>query len=401
METIDDAIREFVKNRVGGVIVNSPDGTICYQDARIVLSPKGIDSWNRKRPLINERRTWEFTDIEAEKYYRIETATVSTKTSTYQCHLFTDISDYATLFQDISDYSKRISDLSDFQKSILAMLSQDYDSFLPELTQFCGATDSILYMKESDSDYVRRSSYSERLLRSNIPLSAEIEGLFQTERFDFSDGYYCFLSERIQNDNYALFLRRGPEFNEEYFRDASVYNVIRLFIENGVLREKIRYESEHDGLTGLYNKGKFLSMKENLFNHPSTIAVCMFDINNLKHVNDNFGHEAGDALILAASQSILAITSDEIYGFRMGGDEFAVIAPNITRERMDAMIQTWSNTLKEINHTYRGDHPITIAVGYEFATSPYDLDKLLGIADDKMYENKKFIKKKLGLPERG
>ncbi len=400
METIDDAIREFVKNRVGGVIVNEESGRICYQDSRILLSPKGIESWNRKRPLINERKTWEFTDLEADKYYRIETATVTTATNTYQCHLFTDISDYATLFQDISDYSKRISDLSDFQKSILAMLSQDYDSFLPELTQFCGATDSILYMKQSDSNYVRRSSYSERLLRNNIPLSSEIEGLFQTDRFDFSDGYYCFLSERIQEDSYALFLRRGVEFNEEYFRDASVYNVIRLFIENGVLREKIRYESEHDGLTGLFNKGKFLSMKDNQFNHPSSIAVCMFDINNLKQVNDNLGHEAGDALIVAASQSILSITDDEVYGFRMGGDEFAVIAPNITREKMDAMIKTWSNALNDINKIYQGD-TITIAVGYEYATSPYDLDKLLASADEKMYENKKYLKKKLGLPERG
>ncbi len=400
MESIDDAIREFVKNRVGGVIVNDPDGKICYQDSRIVLSSKGIESWNRKRPLINERKTWEFTDIEADKYYRIETATVATVSNTYQCHLFTDISDYATLFQDISDYSKRISDLSDFQKSILAMLAQDYDSFLPELTQFCGATDSVLYMRQSDSAYVRRSSYSERLLRNNIPLSSEIEGLFQTDRFDFSDGYYCFLSERIQEDSYALFLRRGADFNEEYFRDASVYNVIRLFIENGVLREKIRYEGEHDGLTGLYNKGKFLTMKENLFNRPSTIGVCMFDINNLKQVNDTQGHEAGDALIVAASKSILAITDDEVYGFRMGGDEFAVIAPNVSHEKLDAMIQVWSNTLTEVNKTYPGDR-ITIAVGYEYATLPYDLDRLLALADDKMYENKKFIKKKLGLPERG
>ncbi len=400
MNTIDDVIREFVKDRVGGVIVNDTKGTICYQDSRIVLSEKGIETWNRKRPMIDERKTWEFTDLGSEKYYRIETATIYAKEEAYQCHLFTDISDYATLFQDISDYSKRISDMSDFQKSILSKLSQDYDSFLPELTDFCGATDSILYMKECESHYVRRSSYSERLLRNNVRYSGELEQVFLTERFDFTDGYYCFLSEQIQNESYTLLLRRGPEFNEEYFRDASVYNVIRLFIENGVLRDKIRYESEHDRLTGLYNKGKFLSFKEKDFNHPTTLGIFYFDINNLKQVNDNLGHEAGDALIVAASESIVSITSDEVYGFRTGGDEFVVVAPNTSPEKMDALYKSWEHALEEVNRTYTGD-TITIAVGQIFSEAPLDIDVILSAADEQMYQNKKAMKKKLGLPERG
>ena len=321
MTTIDEAIKEFVKDRVGGVIVNGKEGRIVYQDSRIELSPKGMESWDRKRPTIHERKTWEFTDVDAGRYYRVETATISTETEDYQCHLFTDVSDYATLFQDISDYSKRISDMSDFQKSILAKLSQEYDSFLPELTDFCKATDSVLYMEQEGAGYIRKSSYGGRLNRYRIASSKEIENLFQTKRFGFSDGYYCFLSEQTQDQKYALFLRRGPEFNEEYFRDASVYNVIRLYIENGVLREKILFESEHDGLTGLYNKGKYLSMKENDFKRLNSVAVFYFDVNNLKTVNDTLGHEAGDRLITQASRSIQAIEDENIYAFRMGGDE--------------------------------------------------------------------------------
>lgn len=398
MTAIDESIKEFVKDRVGGVIVNGTDGDIFYQDSRIVLSTKGVDTWNRKRPMMNERKTWEFTDVDAGKYYRVETATISKSGTDYQCHLFTDVSDYATLFQDISDYSKRISDMNDFQKNILSKLSQDYDSFLPELTEFCHATDSILYMEQSGTGYIRKSSYGTRLNRCRISSSKEMDGIFHTERFGLSDGYYCFLSEQTEDQRYALFLRRGAEFNEEYFRDASVYNVIRLYIENGILREKILFESEHDGLTGLYNKGKYISMQDGAFKQAESIAVFYFDVNNLKTVNDTLGHEAGDRLIKRAAESIKCIADEEIYAFRMGGDEFVVVAPNISEEATRSMEQTWNNALTEINSTK--EDPITIACGIEYAAKPYVFDEVVSSADEKMYKNKKEMKERLGLPER-
>ena len=393
--TIDKAIQAFVKNRVGGVIVNDRDGEILYKDKRIILSDKGKGLFNKKRPAVDELKTWEFTDMDSGKYYRVETAFVEVDNEGCQCHLFTDVRDYATLFQDISDYSKRISDMSDFQKSILAKLSQDYDCCLPELTVFCRATDADLYMYEDGSSHVRRSSYSRRLHRVNLPVSDELEALFDIKRFGLEDGYYCFLSERAGNQRYAVFLRRGHDFNEEYFRDASVYNVIRLYIENGILREKIIYESEHDGLTGLYNKGKYMSLKEQAFGAPERIAVFNFDVNNLKTVNDSLGHEAGDRLLIIAADSLKDILSEDVMGFRLGGDEFLVIARGISRSEAEDLKQEWEKSLERMNAKYKQD--VTIACGTAYGDGEYDLDILLADADTRMYENKKAMKEKLGL----
>ncbi|MCR5452895.1 MAG: GGDEF domain-containing protein [Lachnospiraceae bacterium] len=399
MTAVDEAIKEFVKDRVGGVIVNYGSGEICYQDSRIELSEKGRESWERRRPLLDERRTWEFTDADIGKYYRVETASITVEDTIYQCHLFTDVSDYATLFQDISDYSRRISDMSDFQKSILSKLSQEYDSFLPELTEFCGATDAILYMEQDGAGYIRKSTFGTRLNRMNVDQTDTLENIFSVERFDFSDGYYCFLCEKTEDQKYSLFLRRGPFFNEEYFRDASVYNVIRLYIENGILREKILYESEHDALTGLYNKGKFLSMKDMNFHHPDSIAIFNFDVNNLKQVNDSLGHEAGDCMIRNAALTIHSIEQDNVLAFRMGGDEFLAIALNITEEETEEIYSRWQKSLDKIN-SEKEDAPITIASGVEYAQLPFSLDSLMEKADEKMYQNKIEMKKKLGLPDR-
>ena len=96
-----------------------------------------------------------------------------------------------------------------------------------------------------------------------------------------------------------------------------VFQVRRnINVSNAVI--EAQYEAEHDKLTGLYNKGKYMMLKEKHFNDPGSIALFNFDVNNLKYINDNFGHEYGDELIVKAAQSIHAVTSDRVFGFRMG-----------------------------------------------------------------------------------
>lgn len=390
-ERIEKAIQTFVKHRIGGVIVNNEEGTILYQDSRIILSERARTAWARRKPGIEEEKKWEFSDLEDAKYYRIETASVQIDDELYQCHLFTDVSDYATLFQDISDYSKQIADVSDFQKSILGKLKLSYDSCLSELVAFCNATDGVLFMEEERTDNIQKTSYSRYFKRSTVPPSDEIETMLGARRFEFVDGYYCFLSEKAGSQRYALFLRRGQKFNEEYFRDASVYNVIRLYIENGILREKIVYESEHDKLTGLYNKGKYINLREQAFGKPKKIAVINFDVNSLKKVNDEKGHEAGDQLIIKAASSIAVITSEHIMGFRTGGDEFVVIACNVSEADAEALIERWKEALAAMNKEDDGI-PCSVAHGLACGENNYDLEGLLNEADERMYEKKREMK---------
>ena len=84
---------------------------------------------------------------------------------------------------------------------------------------------------------------------------------------------------------------------------VALSNIKGLFGMNGVMREKLVYASEHDGLTGLYNKAKYLEMAEKEFQSLDSIAIFNFDVNNLKKMNDQFGHEAGDKLIIKAANS--------------------------------------------------------------------------------------------------
>ena len=148
-----------------------------------------------------------------------------------------------------------------------------------------------------------------------------------------------------------------------------------------------QYEAEHDKLTGLYNKGKYMMMKEDHFGNPGSIALFNFDVNNLKYINDNFGHEYGDELITKAAQSIHAVTSNNIFGFRMGGDEYAVVALDVTEKETQEIRNRWEKALAELNT--KGNVHCVMACGLKYIEGEFDTDELFHRADDQMYLDKK------------
>ena len=271
----------------------------------------------------------------------------------------------------------------------MAKLSQPFEVCLADLSIFCGSSKAIMFMEQKE-DVVVCISYNQKYVKKVVPKSDYTDEMLSAARFDMIDGYYCFMSATLGQRRCAVYLMRGQEFNEDYFRDISVYNVIRLYIENGLLREEIIFTSEHDMLTGLYNKGKYLALKENDFGHPKNICILNLDVNNLKAVNDTAGHEAGDQLIVQAARSIHSVTTDEIMGFRVGGDEFLVVAPNCDEERGRLIQKHWQEALHYINEN--SEQKCIVACGFVHGTGNYELDTLLAEADNLMYENKQSLK---------
>ncbi len=159
-------------------------------------------------------------------------------------------------------------------------------------------------------------------------------------------------------------------------RDITTYS--------GVLKE----EKERDGMTGLYNAGKFIRLKESLFKSLDAIALFFLDINNLKYVNDHYGHEKGDQLIMKAAQSLRQIEARNIMAFRIGGDEFAIAALHVTRKEAEKIRKEWEEALSEINRKEEGTGCV-MACGMAYGEKGYDLGEVLARADQRMYEDKK------------
>lgn len=154
------------------------------------------------------------------------------------------------------------------------------------------------------------------------------------------------------------------------------------------------FKAEHDELSGCYNRQHLDRVKS--YYEENKFAIIFIDVNNLKRMNDEFGHEAGDNLLKnAANKLSFWNTYGDVY--RMGGDEFMIVTTNITEELMNEYINEWYPTVGQLN---RETDPFkcVLSYGVAFGTVGDDFGKIQKIADDRMYEMKIQLKKKFGEP---
>lgn len=195
----------------------------------------------------------------------------------------------------------------------------------------------------------------------------------------------------------STFSEAGETLQIHHLTDTSLYTGLYRDITD--YSKTLRQEKEHDGLTGLYNKGKFLSLKKTLFQRQDAIAIYNMDLNFLKYTNDTFGHEAGDKLLKKAADSLHRIEARNVMAFRVGGDEFITVGLHLSREEAEKLYRNWEEGLEELNRLDDGVQCV-IACGMVYGEKGYDLDALLKEADEKMYEDKK-AKKQLAAEQLG
>lgn len=148
-------------------------------------------------------------------------------------------------------------------------------------------------------------------------------------------------------------------------------------------------------ITEVHNKTSLEKKIQKLNDLPSTfqIGVMMFDLNNLKYVNDTYGHEKGDEFIQTFTYCLTRILDKNSFLARYGGDEFILIQKNTSLSALEQMEQRLSLLVQDYNH--RADLPLSYAVGYEvsFPNHYFMMDDLINVADKKMYQDKSEKKK--------
>lgn len=163
-------------------------------------------------------------------------------------------------------------------------------------------------------------------------------------------------------------------------------NISGIIAESRLKEEEMRIMAEIDGMTGLYNKSKYLEMVSQPYTTEEQIAVIFWDINDLKRINDTYGHETGDQLIISITESIKKISSSSEKVYRIGGDEFVMILRGGSEASVSAKISEWRSILS--GKTIGDGIPVSAAVGYACGSGK-NLDALIKAADEMMYENKR------------
>ena len=396
MLNIDRLLNKFVRTNSGEFLITDTQWKLLYRSHTLSFDDEQWEKWIlicKDEP--EPEPDWEIVAKDTGRYYKVKTVKISDDGQDYLVHHVFDISDYAKLFRELSIYSSEWRSMSECQRDIIGNLSGNCSACLPIAQKYLKARTAILYIKRN-FDVVRYildrnsdgniKSDSVDKMPEEIPVgqnTCSLPGLGE------NDYICCCYGKTVSGAAYGLYI--ASEGNVDISILPMYCNEFRLFLENSLLREQIIYENEHDHLTGLYNKGKLMELSKNLFPFCDSIAVFNMDVNYLKRTNDMFGHEAGDHLIIKAADSIRAISGPDVYGFRTGGDEFVVIAVNVSEEQAGRIKADWEKALDELNKKDT-EFECIIACGLGFGTKPFDLEKISGQADSLMYEDKRNIK---------
>lgn len=170
---------------------------------------------------------------------------------------------------------------------------------------------------------------------------------------------------------------------------------------NKVKNDEIKYFSEYDAMTGIFNRRtgfeKLAQLYKNTEKNKSEISVCFIDINGLKDVNDYLGHDVGDELILTITNGIKNGIRENDFVARLGGDEFLIIFEGLDETAAEAVWQRIVAEFEQINETENRRYLISASHGIETfngGSNEY-IDTIINQADEKMYREKKIIKKDL------
>lgn len=166
-----------------------------------------------------------------------------------------------------------------------------------------------------------------------------------------------------------------------------IYAIYRDITERKLFEEHARYMGYHDSLTGLYNQA-FIEEEIQRLDTPRQlpISVVMADLDNLKLVNDAFGHIEGDRLILEAGNILRSSCRQEDIVARCGGDEFLLLLPRTTLQDAKTIC---SRIRKDCDRQNGSLVSLSLAVGVatkEDVTN--DFVQVLKKAEDDMYRDK-------------
>ncbi len=172
--------------------------------------------------------------------------------------------------------------------------------------------------------------------------------------------------------------------------DDDSYGII-VDVTTGYLERKLlRYERDYDVMTELYNRRAFYREMDKIFDDKSILqeaAIIALDMDNLKYLNDNFGHSQGDAAIVAIANNLKSCSFPQKLISRVGGDEFMIVLYGATSKEQVLQGIATLKSIMDTTVTYVEDtvHPVHISAGYVLVNKENDYLSLIKEADDALY----------------
>lgn len=241
-------------------------------------------------------------------------------------------------------------------------------------------------------DMKEGTSYEQQTIDSLFPMfdspgQGGTDFLFMPLHFrQYTIGYFV-----IRNAVYLL--------EKQYL--FKVMNVFTSAMRNLYEKEKLGYMNKiladmnvKDAMTGLYNRLGFQELVCSLFDEKKrsgeNLLILFVDMDRLKYINDNFGHDYGDISIRIIASTIMEYCGKNDIPVRNGGDEFIIVHENMTPASYEEMISNMRSAVTQKARQHQLPFELTFSVGAVCTDMRSDqtLDDYIRIADETMYEEK-------------
>lgn len=199
------------------------------------------------------------------------------------------------------------------------------------------------------------------------------------------------VSHKIANGEYEIELIEDRDDELGDFIKAFKYMISKIKERE----EKLMWEKREteklaylDHLTGLYNRRFLEERYEDIKRNYSLFSLVFVDLDNFKDINDRWGHELGDRVLVNVSEFFKKNFRDYDILVRYGGDEFCILLLNVNKDTAERIVHRIKEKFEiEIVNSFRFNLSFTYGVA-EYPKDGEDLNTLLKVADERMYKYK-------------
>jgi diguanylate cyclase (GGDEF)-like protein/putative nucleotidyltransferase with HDIG domain len=193
----------------------------------------------------------------------------------------------------------------------------------------------------------------------------------------------------------ALYRTAQDAFTQDHLRIVlNASSKLGVMIEKALKVRDAEDSGTTDSLTGLPNTRSLYKHLDGELSRckrsGSPLTVLVLDLNGFKEINDRFGQIEGNNLLRMFAAALKDTCREYDYAARMGGDEFAIVAPGMPAEAVGEMSERLQKTAAEVGNEVCGTHVLTLSVGQaSYPADGGDAEALLTAADQSMYKMKR------------
>ncbi len=309
------------------------------------------------------------------------------------------------LIAELADLRQRIAELEKDEDECTEMEDKLFKSKYDWENTFNTITDMIT-IHDKDFNLIKANKAAEKLLK--LP---DLEKIVNAKCYNYYHGMNsppegcpsCDCLNTGEPCNFEIFephlnsfveIRVIPRFNMNNEIDGLIH-VVRDISARKRMEEKLQTLSITDELTGLYNRRGFFTFANQELKRSNRmkegILLLYSDLDHLKAINDGFGHEKGDQLLVKTANLLKDIFRESDIIARIGGDEFVVFSTSNTRKDIEPLQARLEKGIEDYNKKRDHIFKLSLSAGIVYCQQECDctIDELLAEADQLMYENKR------------